>query len=538
MEKIQGTIDPGHVDLYNQGIIKSYYEGSKMYILALYLKEELEKTGLFEIEITRKAIKNDPSLSARGKIAINNKSKFILSLHTDAFTVATAVGVSVFRSIKNPHSKDLGILLGEAITNTMNNSTGVTRFRGCVTRLSPSGNDYYGIIRESVAKESVPYVYIIEHGFHTNMKECTYLNNDVNLRELAKAEAQVLYKYFKPLNVESYEVFVPIPGHTNAINAMNNTITTSQVNPGTYYVFSAYKNGAINITMDSSGTKPGWWINPNENKKPAIVEAEKYITIVDIPGYSNATNAMNDSTVIATIPADTYYIYGSYKNGAINITRDSTGKTPGWWINPEDNIKKKTPEEILAEIDVSNFIKLTMRWDNLPEITPEQAIAFIKSKSTTYKLTCTLEELVYDFVRAGYIENIRWDVALAQSIHETGFFKYGGQVKPEQNNYSGLGATNDGASGATFETPFIGALAQIQHLKAYANNEEISYKETVDPRFKYVTRGWAPYLEWLGAGENPKNGLYGKNIGWAVPGNSYGQSIRKIIDEIKTVKII
>lgn len=176
-----------------------------------------------------------------------------------------------------------------------------------------------------------------------------------------------------------------------------------------------------------------------------------------------------------------------------------------------------------------------MSVDNLPEITLEQAVKFILSVNQTPRITTSVSELVYSFIRAGYIENIRWDVALAQSIHETGYFKYGGQVKPEQNNFAGIGVLNGGAGGATFETVFKGALAQIQHLKGYANKDELVH-ENVDPRFKYVTRGHAPYLEWLGQKENPRNNsTTGLNIGWAVPGDNYGKNIRSILDRMRLI---
>ena len=42
----------------------------------------------------------------------------------------------------------------------------------------------------------------------------------------------------------------------------------------------------------------------------------------------------------------------------------------------------------------------------------------------------------------------------------------------------------------------------------------------LDPRFSYVTRGSAVYVEWLGIHENPKGN------GWASDHN-YGYSIRK-----------
>lgn len=55
---------------------------------------------------------------------------------------------------------------------------------------------------------------------------------------------------------------------------------------------------------------------------------------------------------------------------------------------------------------------------------------------------------------------IRGDVAFAQAIHETGYFRFGGQVRKEQNNFAGLGATNDGASGASFKSGLKLALGE------------------------------------------------------------------------------
>ena len=54
------------------------------------------------------------------------------------------------------------------------------------------------------------------------------------------------------------------------------------------------------------------------------------------------------------------------------------------------------------------------------------------------------------FLTIGATEGIRGDIAFAQSILETGFFAYGKDVFPEQNNYSGIGAVGGGAEGAYF----------------------------------------------------------------------------------------
>lgn len=64
-----------------------------------------------------------------------------------------------------------------------------------------------------------------------------------------------------------------------------------------------------------------------------------------------------------------------------------------------------------------------------------------------------------------------------------------------------------------------------QKGKAYANTAKLK-QECVDPRFEYVSRGCAPYVEYLGIQENPK----GK--GWA-SGAGYGEKILKILAAIK-----
>jgi hypothetical protein len=61
----------------------------------------------------------------------------------------------------------------------------------------------------------------------------------------------------------------------------------------------------------------------------------------------------------------------------------------------------------------------------------------------------------------------RTSICAGQMLHETGFFQYGGQVKPEQNNFAGLGATNDGAAGASFPSEDEGVLAVMCHLALY-----------------------------------------------------------------------
>lgn len=162
------------------------------------------------------------------------------------------------------------------------------------------------------------------------------------------------------------------------------------------------------------------------------------------------------------------------------------------------------------------------------QATVQQMALYCRSRNSAPKITsCSLEELVGMFLEEGAAEGVRGDVAFAQSLHETGFFQFGGIVQPGQNNFAGIGALNGNAAGqaAAFPDPRTGVRAQIQHLKAYASTEPLT-QTCVDPRFDLVTRGCAPWVEWLGAEDNPQ----GK--GWAVPGKGYGASVVRLLEAI------
>ncbi|MBH8573529.1 N-acetylmuramoyl-L-alanine amidase [Nostocaceae cyanobacterium CENA369] len=93
-------------------------------------------------------------------------------------------------------------------------------------------------------------------------------------------------------------------------------------------------------------------------------------------------------------------------------------------------------------------------------------------------------------------EGVNYDVAFCQMCVETGFLRFGGDIRPEQNNFAGLGAIGGGSETASFESARIGVRAHIQHLKAYASLEPL-VNEIVDPRFRFVTRGIAPLIDQL-----------------------------------------
>lgn len=134
-------------------------------------------------------------------------------------------------------------------------------------------------------------------------------------------------------------------------------------------------------------------------------------------------------------------------------------------------------------------------------------------------------DMVPLYLSEGEAEGVRGDIAFAQSCLETGNFGFSGSVVTlEQNNFCGMGVTSNGIKGNSFETAQLGIRAQVQHLKAYACTEEL-VNGNVDPRFKYVARGVAPYVEWLGIQENPQG------EGWAA-GAGYGAKIAAILKDM------
>ena len=155
-----------------------------------------------------------------------------------------------------------------------------------------------------------------------------------------------------------------------------------------------------------------------------------------------------------------------------------------------------------------------------PMVSQQAMVQYILSRGVEPKLNCSLEELVgYYYEEAGR-EGIRPDVALCQAIKETGFFQYGNDVKPRQNNFCGLGATGNRNPGYSFLTPQRGVRAHIQHLLAYASTEKPQLP-LVDPRYEILCE---KYPQYHGAVQY-WTGLNGR---WAVPGTHYGQEILQL----------
>ena len=155
--------------------------------------------------------------------------------------------------------------------------------------------------------------------------------------------------------------------------------------------------------------------------------------------------------------------------------------------------------------------------------TVEQMQAYIRSVNPN--VAQSVLDMIPYYLSEGEAEGVRGDIAFAQACLETGNFAFrGSAVTLDQNNFCGLGVTQNGMKGNSFATPQLGIRAQIQHLKAYATDEPLN-QTCVDNRYEYVKKASAPYVQWLGQKENPEG------AGWAT-GENYGYDIAGMLQHL------
>ena len=110
----------------------------------------------------------------------------------------------------------------------------------------------------------------------------------------------------------------------------------------------------------------------------------------------------------------------------------------------------------------------------------------------------TLDDFCRIYIEECAAENVRVEVAFCQAMNETGFLRFGGAVDIAAYNFAGIGAVDSNPGQFNwFPDVRTGIRAQVQHLKAYASRDAL-VNPCVDPRFNYVSRGCAPYVEDLG----------------------------------------
>ena len=194
------VLDPGHGQFGNKHTTRDgFYEGTQNFILASFLKNELEAIG-FEVKMTREKIEDNPELSERGSMSGKLGAVMFLSIHSNApggnpadERYSKVRGAETFYSVSDCEGNaPIARALNDAVVRTVG-----TEDRGIKTRRYPDNEsvDYYGVLR-SAAASGCKRAFLIEHGFHTNPEDSAFLQDSECLAKLAKAEAEVIDKWF------------------------------------------------------------------------------------------------------------------------------------------------------------------------------------------------------------------------------------------------------------------------------------------------------------------------------------------------------
>lgn len=182
-------LDAGHYKNYNQGVVKSYYEGNVVWKLTNLQKKYLEQYKDVKVVLTRTDISKDLSLSDRG--AKSKGCDLFLSNHSNYVDNSSVDRAVIIYPFDNKNKSDvLGKKLGAKIQEVM----GLKQNYQMMTRKHNNG-EYYGVMRGARAA-GCPSYYILEHGFHSHKNTCNWLLKDENLDKLAKAEVEVIAKHY------------------------------------------------------------------------------------------------------------------------------------------------------------------------------------------------------------------------------------------------------------------------------------------------------------------------------------------------------
>lgn len=254
-------LDAGHYKGYNQGVVKSYYEGDIVWKLTNLQKKYLEEYKDVTVVLTRSDIKKDLSLSGRGSLA--KGCDLFLSNHSNSADKESVDRVVIIYPYDNKNKSDvLGKKFGQAIQDVMGLKQNYQMYQR-----THNGGEYYGVMRSARAT-GCPRYYILEHGFHTNKATCNWLLKDSNLEKLAKAEVEVIAKYY---------------------GLKKKTATTSDTNTITNTTSAKKVNYVVSIIADSLNVRKGagtsFDIVEKDGKKLTLKKGEAYTIVEERDGW-------------------------------------------------------------------------------------------------------------------------------------------------------------------------------------------------------------------------------------------------------------
>ena len=169
------------------------------------------------------------------------------------------------------------------------------------------------------------------------------------------------------------------------------------------------------------------------------------------------------------------------------------------------------------------------------QLTAVQLAGWYRSTGSTpmFAAGTSIDDVAQLYIEEGRDEGVRGDIAFAQAIIETGYFRVAAG-----NNYSGIGVCDSCTGGYGFPTPREGVRAQIQLLRNYADKDSRAHNLTHPPSpalygsdatkaarlyDTFFLKGKAPLWNMMGGGNwatdpvyAPKViGLHARMVAWA-----------------------
>lgn len=188
-DKLVIVIDPGHGGNQLGTTENNHEEKGMTLITARAMYEELLLYEGVEVYLTR-TDDREISLKKRAEFAASVEADFLFSIHYNASETHENYGSEVWVSLLEPYNA-YGYQVGcEFLANFRDMGLFV---RGVKTRRGDNG-DYYGIIRESVAR-GFPAV-IVEHCHVDEARDEVYCADEEQLAAFGRADATAVARYF------------------------------------------------------------------------------------------------------------------------------------------------------------------------------------------------------------------------------------------------------------------------------------------------------------------------------------------------------
>lgn len=456
-------------------------------------------------------------------------------------SVSGATGYAVYRKVEGGNWSSIGITTATNFTD----KSGMT-----------NGKTYYYTVRAFSGREvdAVANRYSAAYWsyYDTTGKKIVYVSNP-SLRSTQTTASGILVSWNGVSGASGYAVYRKTAGGSwSTIGTTTSTSYTdkSGLKNGTtyYYTVRAYR-GAFS-TASSNRYNALYWSSYNSSgaqgkyiSTPALKSAK--VTNSGIQISWNGVSGVSGYEVFRKTAGGSWAVIGTTTSQSyVDKNAGSSGTTYYYTVRAYDGSYSTAGSNRYNSLYWSHYVtsgvnESAYAIEGSSNVTVSQMVRMYDtyspidypSSALSKGGASSVQQLAQIFYEEATAENIKPEIVWCQAMLETGYLKFGGDVKISQYNFAGLGATGGGAQGASFSSVREGVRAQVQHLKAYASSTvtENSLKyDLVDPRFKYVEKGCAKYVEILGQKENPSGN------GWATSAG-YGTNIVNLIMRLKSL---